>query len=211
MRTMSPTLQATITKLESEFATIAQSRKSLISPLTAFIEHKQKHSEEILLNFICTHNSRRSHIAQIWAQAAAYRYDIRNVLTFSGGTEATAFNPRAVTAMRTAGFGIATAKSGSNPTYAVTFTDEADSPLLIFSKRYDEAPNPTRDFAAIMVCSDADENCPVITGSAARIALPFDDPKAFDDTEREAEKYLERVHDIGREILFAFSLVSNKK
>jgi arsenate reductase len=159
------------------------------------------------LNFICTHNSRRSHISQIWAQTAAHVYGIKNVGTYSGGTEATAFNPRAVTAMKQAGFEINTKQNdGQNPVYEVKFSNDA-APLTIFSKKYDDPFNPNKDFAAIMTCSHADENCPVVTGATTRIALTYNDPKDFDGTPLEATKYAERVREIGREILYAFSNV----
>ena len=69
------------------------------------------------------------------------------------------------------------------------------------------AANPEKDFAAVMTCSHADEHCPFIPGATARIALTYDDPKDFDDTPLESEKYRERVMQIGREILYAFSQV----
>jgi arsenate reductase len=59
-----------------------------------------------------------------------------------------------------------------------------------------------------MTCTHADENCPLVAGADVRISLPYDDPKAFDNTPLEAAKYTERVHEIGREILYAFSLVN---
>jgi arsenate reductase len=128
------------------------------------------------------------------------------VETFSGGTEATAFNPRAVKAMQETGFDIVTKKDGQNPVYEVKYSNEA-APLTIFSKKYDDPFNPNKNFAAVMTCSHADENCPLVVGAAARIALTYNDPKDFDGTPQEAAKYSERVHEIGREILYAFSQV----
>jgi arsenate reductase (thioredoxin) len=150
-------LERTITKLEKEFDLISRERRSTIHQLTEFIAGKSKGGEQALLNFICTHNSRRSHISQIWAQTAAARYGVENVQTFSGGTEATAFNPRAVDAMKAAGFVITTKKDGSNPVYEVRFSNE-EPPLTVFSKKYDDPFNPKKDFAAVMTCSHADEN-----------------------------------------------------
>lgn len=201
-----PTVQQTIDKLVSEFSKISNDRKTVIKQLTAFVSQKSSSGEKTLLNFICTHNSRRSHISQIWAQTAAYYYGVQNVQTFSGGTEATAFNPRAVAAMKSAGFEIGIMKDGQNPVYEVRFANDAPA-LTIFSKKFDDAFNPTKDFAAVMTCSHADENCPLITGASARIALTYNDPKDFDGTPQEAAKYSERVHEIGIEILYAFSQV----
>jgi arsenate reductase len=199
-------LQPLIQKLTGEFNWIPESRQPIIKELTDFISQKSKANEVINLNFICTHNSRRSHISQVWAQAAAQYYGIKNVHCFSGGTEATAFNLRAVKAMKEAGFDIEVFKDGNNPVYRVRFSDEAPA-LTVFSKKYDDDFNPKKDFAAIMTCSHADENCPLVLGAAKRIALTYNDPKDFDGTPQESVKYSERVHEIGREILYAFSQV----
>lgn len=194
-------------QLVQEFERIPAQRKELLLQLTQFVQGKVKAGQPIYLNFICTHNSRRSHISQLWAQAAAHYYGIENVSCFSGGTEATAFNPRAVTAMQEAGFHITKTKDGDNPVYEVHFT-EGVKPVIAFSKKYDDTFNPARDFAAVMTCSHADENCPLVLGASARIALTYNDPKEFDGTPLEAAKYAERVHEIGREIFYAFSQVN---
>jgi arsenate reductase len=202
-----PSVQRTIDELITQFDEIPDERKAVIQGLTNFVSKGSKSGQKILLNFICTHNSRRSHISQIWAQTAAHVYGIKNVGTYSGGTEATAFNPRAVAAIKQAGFEINTKHNdGQNPVYEVKFSNDAP-PLTIFSKKYDDPFNPNKDFAAIMTCSHADENCPIVTGATTRIALTYNDPKDFDGTPLEASKYAERVHEIGREILYAFSKV----
>lgn len=199
-------LKKTIDKLIGEFDLIPIDRKDLLKELMGFVSQKTQSGQTTYLNFICTHNSRRSHISQIWAQLGAYYYGIKNVECFSGGTESTAFNPRAVKAMQDAGFEIKIYKDGLNPTYNVRYASDAQ-PLTVFSKKYDDAFNPNKDFAAIMTCSHADENCPLVFGATKRIALTYNDPKDFDETPLEAEKYAERVHEIGKEILYAFSLV----
>jgi arsenate reductase len=201
-----PSLQLVAQKLTNEFNQIPDSRKAILNQLTEFVSEKSKAKQVINLNFICTHNSRRSHISQIWAQTAAQYYGISNVLCYSGGTEATAFNPRAVKAMQEAGFDIQAFKDGSNPMYRVRFSNDAPA-LTVFSKKYDDEFNPKKDFAAIMTCSHADEDCPLVVGATKRIALTYNDPKDFDGTSNEAAKYSERVHEIGREILYAFSQV----
>lgn len=207
-RNLLPTLNETKEKLLKEFNQISAERKELLNELTQFVQNKVKAGQKVYLNFICTHNSRRSHLSQIWAQAAAYYYGVPGVECFSGGTEATAFNPRAVKAMQEAGFNISVTKDGDNPVYEVRFAPEATS-IIAFSKRYDDPFNHNNDFAAIMTCSHADENCPLVLGASGRIALTYDDPKEFDGTPLEAAKYSERVHEIGREILYAFSQVKS--
>jgi arsenate reductase len=200
------TLLPTIQKLTGEFNQIPEFRKPILKELIDFVSQRATANQPINLNFICTHNSRRSHISQVWAQAAAQYYGISNAQCYSGGTEATAFNPRALKAMKEAGFDIQVFKDGTNPVYKVKFAN--DSPALTaFSKKYDDDFNPKKDFAAIMTCSHADENCPLVPGATKRIALTYNDPKDYDGTPQEAAKYSERVHEIGREILYAFSQV----
>ena len=199
-------LEKTIETLTGNFGAIPEERKPILKQLTDFVETKARKNEKIEMIFICTHNSRRSHISQIWAQAAAAYFGIRYVVSYSGGTEATAFNPRAVKAMEEAGFKILATSQGSNPVYEVRFSDEANE-VIAFSKKYDSETNPRKGFAAIMTCSHADENCPVVVGMEKRISLPYNDPKDFDGTPLEAAKYAERVREIGTEILYAFSQV----
>jgi arsenate reductase len=196
-------LQKKIENLIKQFDTISDERKEILKTLASFIEAKIRNNQKIELIFICTHNSRRSHISQIWAQVAAAYYGIKNIQCYSGGTEATAFNWRAVHAMEKIGFKITKPPGSDNPIYRVSFSDDFED-VIAFSKKYDSVSNPKKDFAAIMTCSHADENCPVVVGMEKRISLPYDDPKDFDGTPLEAEKYLERVNEIGIEILYAF-------
>jgi arsenate reductase len=201
---MLQTLQKTIDFLISQFSEIPDGRKIIIKELSDYIRLKQQQGEIISLNFICTHNSRRSHIAQIWAQTSAHVYRIKNVHAFSGGTEATAFNPNAVIAIRNVGFDVTVLKDGKNPVYAVSY-DSDITPIKVFSKTYYDQSNPKKDFAAVMTCSEADENCPIVNGAEKRIKLTYADPKAFDNTPLQSQKYTERVNEIGRELLYAFS------
>jgi len=204
-----PSLQAVVDRLINDFEKIAPERKAVLKQLSRFVEKCIVEHRVSKLNFICTHNSRRSHLSQLWGQAAAHYYNIPDVQCFSGGTEATAFNPRAVKAMQDVGFEISKIKEGENPLYQVFFA-KGRNPVMAFSKKYDDPFNGTNDFAAIMTCSHADENCPLVKGATARILLTYDDPKEFDNTAAEGIKYKERVEQIGTEILYAFHVPRTK-
>ena len=195
-----------IVERQAEFDLIPDERRAELNEMAKLVATSQDTGTPVQLIFICTHNSRRSHLSQIWAQVAAYNYDVQNVETFSGGTEGTAFNPRAVAAVQKVGFAIKDNGPAENPRYAVHYADDAE-PMICFSKTYDDEYNPQSDFVAIMTCSSADEACPVVLGAAARIAIRYEDPKAYDDTEQETGKYDERCRQIAREMLYAFSLV----
>lgn len=191
----------------AEFDQIPEQRREQLTEIARFVRTRVGSDRPALLTFICTHNSRRSHLAQIWAKVSATYYGVRGVETFSGGTEATAFNPRAIQALKRAGFTISTSEPDrTNPHYQVRFQDNAPT-LECFSKVYSEAPNPKQDFCAVMTCSQADQSCPLVAGAALRIAVPYEDPKAFDDTPEETEKYDERCKQIAREMFYVFSKV----
>lgn len=203
---MFPVLDKTVSQLLLEFDRIPAGRKQVLRQLAVLVRERTEAGQPVNLNFICTHNSRRSHIAQLWAQAAAYYYDRSAVHCFSGGTEATAFSTLATQAMRDAGFEIVRLGDGGNPHYEVRFAADAPS-VISFSKRYDDAANVRDQFVAVMTCSHADENCPLIAGADARIVISYGDPKRFDGSPEEAAAYRNTVSDIGREILYAFSKV----
>ncbi len=188
---------------------IDEDRRMRLKRISDFVVSRLADGQPARLVFICTHNSRRSQLCQCWAGAAAHHFAISPVETFSGGTETTAFNARAVAALRRAGFEIDFFSDGKNPVYEVRF-GPGTGPIQAFSKIYDEPPNPNDGFAAIMTCSSADAACPIVVGADERIAIPYDDPKIADGTERESEIYDERCRQIAREMLFVFREVSRR-
>ncbi|MPR34305.1 protein-tyrosine-phosphatase [Cytophagaceae bacterium SJW1-29] len=193
--------------LESlNIGTIPKDRQTVLTELRNYIAGKSARSEPVSLMFICTHNSRRSHLGQVWAQAAAAHYDIPGIRAFSGGTEATACNPRTVAALKRAGFVIIRSSEGENPTYKILF-DEALPPVIAFSKVYDQHPNPDQSFAALMTCSHADENCPYIPGAEKRFAITYTDPKESDGTPAETSTYDARCRQIATEMKYLFSKI----
>ncbi len=196
-----PDLTATIRSLTSTFEIISHERIAKLRELSGYL--REQRERPLRLNFICTHNSRRSHLAMVWAGVAAVRYGYPDVQVFSGGTESTAFFPEAVAALERAGFRI-DRSGGANPRYRVTYSTGAP-PLVCYSKRFDDPVNPARDFAAVIMCSDAEAGCPLIKGADQRIFLPYDDPKVADGTGEMQQRYDERTAEIGREILYAFA------
>ncbi|AZQ63889.1 protein-tyrosine-phosphatase [Flammeovirga pectinis] len=202
---MNTTLSNYIEEAKQEFDLISEERKAALEVISTFVSQKLAQDGLANIILICTHNSRRSHLSQVWAQIAAYHYGFNNVFAYSGGTEATAMFPSAANALTRAGLEISKLSESSNPVYAIKF-DEDQPAIIGFSKTYDNPFNPQNGFGAIMTCNHADINCPVIIG-AERISLPFEDPKAFDGTPEQEAKYDERCRQIARELLYAFSKI----
>ena len=199
-------------KIENIIATldvdsISNERKETLKPLIEFIQKRKRTDQEIRLNFICTHNSRRSHLSQVWAQTMAYYFKTKNVFCYSGGTEATALFPMVAETLRNSGFKIKTISKGENPVYSIKYA-ENQHPIIGYSKKFDDDFNPKSEFAAIMTCSQADNGCPFIAGAEKRIPITFEDPKAFDNTPQQAEKYQERSLQIATELLYVFSQIN---
>ena len=188
-------------------ASISTERKKTLQPLIAFIQAKVTNKETIRLNLICTHNSRRSHLAQVWAQTAAAYYNLKNVFCYSGGTEATAMFPMVGKTLENQGFKIKMLSEGNNPVYAIKFSKNEPA-IIAFSKTFEDDFNPESNFAAIMTCSQADEGCPFILGAEKRIPITYDDPKVFDNTPQQAEKYEERSVHIATEMMYVFSQIN---
>jgi len=188
--------------------TISEDRKHILQVLIEYIQKKLDAGQDVNLNFICTHNSRRSQFSQIWAQTAADYFGV-TARCFSGGVEVTAFNERAVASVKRSGFRVSK-KGEENPKYFVSHSDDCD-PIVTFSKLFDDPINRSERFAAVMTCSHADENCPFIPGTESRIPVRYEDPKAFDDTPEEAIKYDERSMQIASEMFYVFSEIDLPK
>ncbi|WP_235297383.1 arsenate-mycothiol transferase ArsC [Portibacter marinus] len=182
---------------------IEEQRRSSLEKLASVIDEQIQNRDVVLLNFICTHNSRRSHLAQIWAQVTAIRNGNRKVHCFSGGTEATAVHPMIIRTLINQGFLITKISDGDNPVYGVK-SDPNAPPWFIFSKKYDHPINPSGQFIAIMTCDEADENCPIIPTADHRFAITYKDPKAADDRPDQKQVYLERSEQIKEEMEYLF-------
>jgi arsenate reductase (thioredoxin) len=185
---------------------LSAERKDTLQPLIDFIQSKVINQQEIRLNLICTHNSRRSHLSQVWAQTASAYFNIKNVFCYSGGTEATAMFPMVAKTLAKQGFQIKNISEGSNPVYTIKYAVN-EHPIIGFSKTYDDEFNPQSEFVAILTCSQADGGCPFIAGAEKRIPITFEDPKAFDNTPQQAGKYEERSLQIATEMFYVFSQI----
>ncbi|AQX13338.1 MULTISPECIES: low molecular weight phosphatase family protein [Elizabethkingia] len=198
-------LWATIQKLNWKELDSGE-RKKTLQALVDFIQQKVDGKQKINLNFICTHNSRRSHLSQIWAQVASEYFNIRNVNCYSGGMEETAVFPKVIETLSNQGFRVFKIADGVNPVYAVKYGENA-LPVIGFSKRYDSEFNPLSEFVAIMTCSQADGGCPFIAGAEKRIPITFEDPKVSDNTREQTQVYLERSIEIATEMFYVFSQI----
>ena len=193
------TIKQTISSLNID--DISEGRKQVLNPLAKYIKEKITKNEEIALNFICTHNSRRSHLSQVWGQTLAFYVGIKNIRCYSGGTETTALFPMAAETLKNMGFQIDTLSETENPVYSIKYAHNSH-PIIGFSKTFDNHFNPKSNFAAIMTCSSADIGCPIVGGSDGRFPITFEDPKAYDNTPLQKEKYHERSLQIATELLY---------
>lgn len=195
-------IQQTIESLD--VTSVSEERKAVLQPLSDFIKAKLEKKETIRLNFICTHNSRRSHLSQVWAQAIGAFFGIKDLASYSGGTEATALFPSAAEALESSGFQIQKLSEEKNPVYSIQYAENTQG-VIGFSKKFDDTFNPSGGFAAILTCDSANEACPFVPGCEKRIPITFEDPKAFDGTPQQAEKYKERSIQIATELFWVFS------
>ena len=203
---MFTSIQTYCDSVKQEFDSIPTDRKVLLEKLSQYISKKKLLHKTVNLVYICTHNSRRSHFGQVWGQIAAAYYAIEEIHTYSGGTEATAVHPNALSALSRIGFEIVSSVTSKNPVYEI-FYDAKRSPLSCYSKVFSDPNNPISEFAAIMTCGEAEQNCPFIPGAELRMSTPYEDPKAYDDTELQDAKYDERCRQIARETLYVFSKI----
>jgi len=197
-----------INKSIEQFDHISDERKRILKKLSNEIKNSILEKSIVNLTFIYTHNSRRSHLSQLWAQTAACFYKIDNISCFSGGTEITAFDVRAVSAIKRAGFDVIKTENTKNPIYLIYHLSKKASEH--YSKIFNEGPNPQKSFIAIMTCGEADKKCPIAFGYSKKFIIKYSDPKNFDGTEKEANAYDDINRMISREQLFVFYNVNKQ-
>jgi arsenate reductase (thioredoxin) len=207
---MYPALTRNLHDLSAGIDAVPAERRAALDRIAVLARARRAAGDPVRLVFICTGNSRRSHLGQLWAAAAARYHALEGIETYSGGTEPSAFNPRTIAAVERAGFVVEpTGDDGDNPHYRVRWSDDGD-PIDAFSKRYDDPANPKADFVAVMTCSEADQACPLVPGATLRVSLPYEDPKVADGTPEEAARYDERSRQIATEMLYLFSRVAER-
>ena len=198
-----PELNTVAKGLMDEYPGPDAGRKNLLDSVAAAV---RKQLGPLFLNFICTHNSRRSQLGQAWAQAAAYYHDVDGIFSVSGGTEVSAFHPNTIAALKRQGFHIELKAGDTNPVYNVRFSSEAPS-LEMYSKLFGDAVPSGARFLAMMVCNQADAACPFVPGNSGRFQLNYSDPGAFDGKPGQDAAYDERARQIASEMLYVFSKV----
>jgi len=188
---------------------ITDARLEELEKLAALISKNLSINNNARVVFICTHNSRRSQLAEVWFRYACKINNIENISIYSAGTEATAFNERMVNALIDAGFKVNLVRADKNPKYNI-YTRVIDNSSVLFSKTYDDSTIPQKEIIAVMVCDDAAENCPHIPNATHRIRLSYKDPKHSDKTMSEKEVYSKKVIEIGSEMLHLVTLLDKK-
>lgn len=184
---------------------ISESRKTLLQKIAKKIATNYHFNNSININFICTHNSRRSQLGQVWAYFASDYFNL-SINALSGGTEVTAFHRNTVKTLKDVGFIFVVEKfSHSNPVYAISF-NETTKPIQGFSKLYNHPIN-TSPYLVLTTCNNADENCPFIPEAMHRFHLPYKDPKHSDDLPSQEETYLQTNKEIAAEMYFLFNEV----
>lgn len=204
MNKLLPNVQAFAEGLE--LSTIPEIRKNILHKIAAYIQLKVSKNEHADFNFICTHNSRRSQLCQVWAQSAAFYYEIDGFTAFSGGTEVTAFHSNAISVLEESGFQVMRKDKKSNPHYFILYSKEA-GPIACFSKMYNDPLNSVNPFAAVMTCSEAESACPFIPEAEKRFSLMYNDPKIADGTVEEKDMYGKRNLQIATEMFYVFSKI----
>lgn len=196
-----PDLRDYIAHRLAELENLSDGRRTKLDRLAGYWARSLQQQDHARLLFVCTHNSRRSHFAQIWAQVAALWFGLDRTATYSGGTESTALHDHTAASLQRAGFDLQTISNGSNPVREIRYS-QVIPPVIGFSKTIDHPANPTGEFGAVMTCAEADADCPFVPGAEFRLALPFEDPKSADGSPEQDRTYDRRQAQIARQMLY---------
>ena len=174
----------------------------LFALLTVTVSFSQEN--DLKVNFICTHNSRRSHFSEVLFRTAALYYGLKNVYTFSGGTESTALFPEVAQSFARHGFKVLPIQAYNQQAYKIFIEnlEKEDTTPVLFSKKYNNEYNAQENYHAVMVCDSANESCPIVHGSKKRHSLMFVDPKKSDGELNQSHVYDNTLALIASELAF---------
>ncbi|ELR73364.1 Arsenate reductase [Fulvivirga imtechensis AK7] len=204
MRELIPAISEFLGQLD--ITAIKKERRNDLQSLVDIIQEKVGRHQTIYLNFICTHNSRRSQLCQVWAETIAWAKGVPKVKAYSGGTEPSEFHCNAIRALESCRFLLTKKEDRTIPVYFFFYSYEAEA-IPCFSKVYNDPINCWTAFTAVMTCYDAEDKCPHIAEAEARVSVIYDDPKYADGTPKETEVYARRNSQIATEMLYVFSKI----
>jgi protein-tyrosine phosphatase/arsenate reductase len=193
-----------IKKLSAAQLEISEQRKAELAEIAKTIA-EGLNDKPISLIFVCTHNSRRSVLAEVWASVFIEHFNLP-LKAYSGGTEVTAVHQNTLDCLKSLGFQLKYDSSKINPKVDIKISETKS--IITFSKVYHDEFNPQSNFFALMMCQHAAENCPFIPNALGRINLPYKDPKAYDNSPLKEKKYTETALLIGSEFRYMFGLVA---
>lgn len=185
---------------------LSEQRKKQLQPLIDYILNKKSKKERVNLIYICVQNSRRSHLAQVIAQDTAFKYKIEDVHCYSGGIEVTRIHPNTLKVLEKMGYKFVLKEDSQNPVFELYY-NKAESPILLYSKTFESIIPSIHSFAAVMVCSETETNCPYVPGAEKKFLIPYEDPKLADNSENPLESYWQIAQQIKEEMEFVFSKV----
>jgi len=146
--------------------------------------------------FICTHNSRRSQLCEVWGSILSKRFNL-DLFFYSAGTKKTEVYTEVIKSLQRAGLEID--MEGK--------IKLMHNQIELHSKTLDEIKED--EFIAMMTCSDAEKNCPVDQRSKKNIILFYDDPKKYDRTIHESNEYDKTCRLIASELNAIFKTLVN--
>jgi hypothetical protein len=205
-----PELMSYCQSLQDEFVNVPDSTGKMLKEAGTYIIDHLNSGRETSISFVCEHNSRKSHLGQVWTQMAAQYYGIDSVICYSGGTTPTYVNQRIIKALENTGFQISEKGiAGEGPIYYLNYNKPSQG-FEIFSKRYDHAMNPDTNYIAISLCYNPEECCPITGGADEQLTIPYPDLQPYDNTPLETKMYDEQCRMIARDMFFMMNYVNSK-
>ena len=184
---------------------LEKNRKDKLVKLAQIIKINHEQQNIVKITFICTHNSRRSQLSQVWAYISSLYFKLNFIKPFSGGTEIDTVNLNVINSLINTGLKIE--KTHKGKAIYLLKSLKKDKGINLYSKVYNSKLNPSEHFIAIMTCSDADQMCPVIKGADKKISLPYSDPRVADNTILEKEVYNQTCSIIAKEMFYLMKQV----
>ena len=170
-----------------------QKRKKRLDNIASVINENLNKTRSIV--FLCTHNSRRSQICEVWGKVFAEIYR-KKININSAGAFKTVVHSQVYESIVKCGLVVDNKKE--------IFFDKKKFKLN--SKTIDSLT--MKNFIAVMTCSNAEKSCPNDPRSIRNIKMFFNDPRIYDETDKMSREYLNTTIYIAEELNYIFKNIN---
>jgi hypothetical protein len=204
-----PILNEYVRDFPKEFRKIPEERRFRLNEMVYFLEGQYQNNAPWQITFISTNESTVGQMAKAWSKAAAYYFGFKNFEPYSGGIKPGEISVRTIVALEKAGFIVYKSHINEVDVYRIKYSFNLE-PVIAFPKKINHTKNPGNNFMAVILDGNADLNINNVRGTYDRLFLEYEDPKGYEGSDLENQKFNESCRQVAVEMFYVFSQLKKR-